>query len=395
MDASITVEKGIGATKTLPDVSPDEGPRLNKEVLDKLLSYCIENGVEDLILMTDEPWSIKWSGGVYRMGYRKLYDEELQSLVNDMSDNRNASLDILKGVPVDFAYVMSSKQRGVGNTRFRCNATGVLGGMEIVIRPALMNVMTMDQLGIPQNLQAELTPGGTGLVTVCGQTGSGKSTLLDAAIGAHAVAPIGKHILTFNSPIEGDLRSIPNRTGIIAQSDVGSGAYGGHIADYVEAVRNCLRRHPDIVVFGEARDAATIAGVAMVAQTGHLTYTTTHTNNTHMAFNRMGEGFSGGERVSMIGNLIQTSRVIIHQRLVRTPTGVGRAPVRSWLVTDLDIRNYLSKLHVDEVATALRELTLKEGKGLLEDAIEQFELGKIHENELNTIRREVEVDAGG
>lgn len=371
-------------------------PVMDRTTLEKMMHYCLENKADDLILLEGAPWSVIWSERVVRVGEpdRRMTYEELGNLLCDMTGNPNAKLDLSLGNDRDFSYALPVGR--IKSVRFRCNATGCLGsrggqGMEIVMRPSGKVPPTMWELGLPDYIINAALPK-TGLILVCGPTGSGKTTLLDSIMRAHATDPMGKHILTYYAPIENDLNAIPDVTGLIAQCDIGDSGYGAHLKTFAEATRNSLRRHPMVIAYGEARDRETIEGAVLSAMTGHVTYTTTHTSNTHMAIPRMSDMFSGGDRVRVSNGLIDNSRLIVHQRLVRRASGIGRAPIRSALALTQDIRAELLRTPVDLLPHAIFEATNSMGLGLLEDAERQFKAGVIHQEELDSIEQEMKME---
>jgi len=384
----------LGASKSLPMPEFSDEFRLDVEALNKMLRYCVDNGVDDLVLLSGSPWAVLWSEKVVRIGKRPLTTEELGELVNSMTANPNAAMDLARAEPSDFTYSMPL-DRG-RNVRFRCCATACLGprgrpGIEVVMRPSGKVPPTLDDLGVPDYIKRACMPK-SGIVLICGPTGSGKTTLLDGILREQATHPDGRHIITYYAPIENDLNNIPGITGLISQCEIGRQGYGAHLQSFPDAVRNSLRRHPHVIVFGEARDPETIEGAVLASMTGHATYTTTHTSNVHMAIPRMADSFSGGDRVRITNALIDNTRLIVHQRLLKRPDGVGRAPVRSALVVTQDIRHELLRTRTDLLPAAIMEATIAHGIGLLEDAQTQFKRGLIHEDELLALEMELKME---
>lgn len=375
----------------LPDF--DDPNILSLEDFQRILKYCLENKVDDLILMSGNPWSVMWSDRVVRVGVKRRTTAELARLLNILLGSENASIDVMsKANPADFAYSLTV-ERGM-KVRFRVSCTSCLGadglaGLHFVIRPTGKIPPTMDDLGLPKLIQAACMPA-SGIVLVTGPTGSGKTTTLDSIMRAQATREDGRHILTFYAPIENDLNAIPNITGIISQCEIGKPGYGANIRSFPDAVSNALRRHPNVVLIGESRDKETIEGAVTLAMTGHTTYTTTHTSSVHNAVSRMADAFP--DRARITASLVDSLRLIIHQRLVKTPSGVGRAPIRSALVMTQDVRSMLARIpDIDDIPRVMNDLTKDKSIGinLLDDAIAQFEAGKIHEDEVYAIEREL------
>lgn len=383
----------LGASKQLASPAFDDPVKLSLESLSQMLTYALDNGADDVILLVGNPWAVIWSDEVKLLGKRDLYMEEMEQLLVAMTSNPNAHIDLARAQDLDFTFPL---RIGRGKTvRFRCNATGCLGpngqrGMELVMRPTGKVPPTMEALGVPAYIRDAALPK-QGLVLICGPTGSGKTTLLDSIMRAHATHPQGRHILTYYAPIENDLNIIPGRTGLIAQSEIGRQGYGAHLTAFAEATRNSLRRHPMVIGYGEARDPETIEGAVLSAMTGHATYTTTHTSNVHMAIPRMADAFKGADRIRITNGLIDNTRLIVHQRLVRRPDGIGRAPVRSALVLTQDIRSELLRTNIDQLPAAMLDIVNSQGIGLLADAEAQYVAGNIHQDELYAIESELKV----
>lgn len=390
MDA-VVKEVVVGAQKTLSPFPHPEPEQIEIGFIEKVLAYCVDEGVEDLILMTGEPWSIIWSDRIVKVGKRAVTHGELESLLQMMTSNTNAPIDLARAEPIDFNYVL---RVGRGKSiRFRAVATGCLGpngrvGMEIVIRPTGKSIASMDDLNVPQYIRDHCMPK-TGIVLITGPTGSGKSTLLDSILRAQLTSEMARHVVTFFAPIETDLQNIPNRTGIVAQCEIGTRGYGAHLTSFPNAVRNFLRRHPHVVVFGEARDHETIDGAVFASQTGHATYTTTHTSNVHMAIPRMADVFSGSDRVRVMNALIDNTRLIVHQRLVKKPNGIGRTPIISALAINNDMKSELLRTNHDQVAKIIMRMTKEHGIDLWEDAQQKHAQGLIHDDEMVSLRSEL------
>lgn len=381
----------IGANKPLEKAAFTDPPKLSTDSLNTMLKYCLDNGVEDLLMLVGDPWCVIWSDRVVRCGQRNLYMSEMEDLLCEMTGNTNAAIAVSRCSDLDFNYILKVERNKA--IRWRVNVTGCLGpngsrGMEVVMRPAIAKAKTMEQLKLPEYIVNAAMPK-NGIVIVSGPTGSGKTTAVDAMLRAQATHPDGKHILTYYSPIENDLNSIENRTGLIAQTEIGEPGYGAHLPSYERGGRNSLRRHPMVIAYGEARDRVTIDAAVRGSITGHVVYTTTHTPSVHMTIPRMADEFRGSDRVRICTALVDNSRMIFHQRLLKTPSRIGRTPVRSALVLTRDIRSFLLRQKIEHLPAAMMELTDSQGIGLLADATRQFEAGLLHEDEMLMLEAEL------
>lgn len=182
---------------------------------------------------------------------------------------------------------------------------------------------------------------------------------------------MGKRILSYESPIEFDFRAIPGRTGRIAQSDVYV-----NLKDYAHATANALRRNPDIILLGEARDAETIRGAVQNAETGHAVYTTAHVNSVGEMLSRMAGNFSANERSRAMSGLIGSSRVLLYQELLPTVDG-KRCAAREYLVMDDAIRDELYETHEDQITRTMIRLVREKGHPLFRDVEAHYQAGRI------------------
>lgn len=369
-------------------------PKINLDYLDKLLAYCVEKKVSDLIIVTDDNIVMKTGADLYRFGERPFYLSEVEGLLAEIVRDPNAPLEVSRAEPRDFAYVL---ERVVAKPiRIRGCATACLGrngssGLELIFRPTGKPIPSLDALGVEDYIKANSEPD-SGIVIFTGPTGSGKTTLLDSVLMRNLTRYPAKRIITYYAPIENDLNNIPGRIGQAVQSEIGIPGQGAHLKDFSLAVRNMLRRNPDQVVFGEARDRPTIAGAVLASMSAHTTYATSHTSNVHMTIARMVDEFPADERIRMTNALIDNCRLIVHQRLLRHRDGVGVVAIRSALAFTQDIRNQLLRCDIEKVPLLIKEATEREGISLLASAMRQFELGNIDEATLASLEREMKAE---
>lgn len=343
-----------------------------------------EWGVDDVILQDMERLAVQRKGRIVDVGLRPLELDTVQALLNDMYKS-TAAATLQEGVDHNFTYAVSKDRRT--KYRFRVNACATMGkhsnplGLDITMRSIAQIPPSLDDLGVPAELEKELFPI-TGVVIVGGATGSGKSTLMGGIVRRHLEDPDGKRILTYESPIEFDFRAIPNRTGRIAQSDVYV-----HLKDYAHATANALRRHPDVIVLGEARDAETIQGAVHNAETGHAVYTTVHVNSVPEMLGRMAGVFPASERSRAISGLIGSSRVLLYQTLLKTVDG-GRCAAREYLIMTDEIRKQLYSVDEDKITQKMTELVREHGRPLMIDIQEHFDAGRIDERTYDRYKAE-------
>lgn len=360
----------------------DSVPRINDEhpfTVDRFRSALIELyewGVDDIILQDGEILAVQRHGVIHDVGTRPLDLETVEFILNGMYKT-SASATLQQGEDHNFTFPVR-KDRDT-TYRFRVNATATMGmhsnplGIDITMRSIAQIPPTMEQLGVPPELEAALFPK-NGIVLVGGATGSGKTTLLGALVRRILTNPKGRRVLTYESPIEFDYRAIPNRTGRIAQSDVYV-----MLKDYAHATANSLRRHPDDIILGEARDAETIQGAIHNAETGHTVYSTVHVNSVGEMLSRMAGVFPQGERSRAISGLIGSARVLIYQELVPTVDD-RRCAAREYLVLTEPLRKTLYSTAEDQLTRVMTNMVATHGRPLIRDIEDHFREGRINES---------------
>jgi defect-in-organelle-trafficking protein DotB len=137
----------------------------------------------------------------------------------------------------------------------------------------------------------------------------------------------------YEAPIEYVYDAIKSPRSLISQTEVPR-----HLPDFARGVRNALRRKPNIILVGEARDKETIAAAIEAAQTGHTVYTTTHTTGVASTIQRMVATFDPNERSERAYALMETVRLVVTQTLVPRVNG-GRVGCREWMRFNDDVRD--------------------------------------------------------
>lgn len=357
----------------IPEIDDDHPFTLTK--FDQALIALYEWGVDDVILQDAETLAVKRNGRLISVGRRPLELDTVQNILNEMF-KISASSTLQQGIDHNFTYPVKKDRKTT--YRFRVNGTATMGmhgaplGIDLTMRSISQIPPTLEDLQVPQDL-AEALFVRNGIVIIGGETGSGKTTLLGATVRKALTDPMGKRILSYESPIEFDFRAIPGRTGRIAQSDVYV-----NLKDYAHATANALRRNPDIILLGEARDAETIRGAVQNAETGHTVYTTVHVNSVGEMLTRMAGNFGPQERGRALSGLIGSSRVLLYQELVPTVDG-RRCAAREYLLMDDAIRNELYQVEGDQIARVLTQLVREKGRPLFADIQMHFDAGRISE----------------
>jgi twitching motility protein PilT len=212
---------------------------------------------------------------------------------------------------VDFGYGVP------GVARFRCNIYMQRGTAGAVFRRIPIQILGIDKLELPTAIH-DMTQIPDGLVLVTGPTGSGKSTTLAAMISEIAEKePL--HVVTIEDPIE---FLFIDKVAAISQREVGTDT-----PSFKEALRNSMRQDPDVIMVGEMRDVETMETVMTAAETGHLVFSTLHTNNAAQTIDRIIDAFPADQHKQIRSQLSLVLRGIISLKLIKTREGSMTAAV--------------------------------------------------------------------
>lgn len=364
-----------------------EPAQFNQQALDKLLLWAVDNEVSDILLRSDRPVYVSLHGRYLPVLQRRIGQHELAALLDEIY-MRSASSRLKGGKDVDFAYEI--KRDRTTRLRFRVNGVAVAPvegaghGIAVTFRTILSIPPHPSALNIEAEILSATLDNSDGLILIAGPTGSGKTTLMAACIGHALQTPPGKYIVTYEAPIEFNLSLVPDSVGVVAQSEIPK-----HLPSFYDGIRNGLRRAPNIILVGEARDTETIAETVRAAQTGHLVYSTVHTSGVASVIPRMVSEFEPKDRHAITINLIDIMRLIVFQRLAPSTDG-RRVALREYLVFTPDIRKSLIEDvgNGAELQAALREALQTRGRPIYADARTKLENDQIDAHQFDLIRRE-------
>jgi len=278
--------------------------------LNDLLIYMSKQNASDLHLKPMRPPLIRVQGKLVPIKTDALKPADLEKMLLPLL-NRAQREKFDAQQSVDFGYGVP------GVARFRANLYMQRGTVGAVFRRVPIQVQHIDDLELPIAVQ-ELTQIPDGLVLVTGPTGSGKSTTLAAMILQIAdTEPL--HIVTIEDPIE---FLFQDRVAAISQREVGTDT-----PTFREALRNAMRQDPDVIMVGEMRDVETIQTVLTAAETGHLVFSTLHTNNAAQTLDRIIDAFPPDQHKQIRSQVSLVLRGIVSLKLVKTVDGKMTAVV--------------------------------------------------------------------
>lgn len=288
--------------------------------IQELLNVTIKNKASDLHLLAGIPPTLRVDGAlIYISAYPPLTPDVLETMVFSLLTSAQKEL-LLANKELDFSFGFGGGTYGdLG--RFRTNLYYQRGKLSAAFRFLQPNIRTIEDLSLPKTLHsfAKLRQG---LVLVTGPTGHGKSTTLASIINEINLEK-AVHILTIEDPIE---YVYPSGKSIISQREMGTDTHSWNMA-----LRAALREDPDVVLVGEMRDPETIASAITVAETGHLVFSTLHTNSASQSIDRIIDSFTAAAQIQIRSQLAATLKGIISQRLV-PQIGGGRTAALEILV---------------------------------------------------------------
>ena len=351
---------------------PDEPSRMHVSMVDGLIMWCVGLGASDITLQTDRPPYAEIHGLLYPCG-RRPFDAADMAVMLDRIYGTEAQAKLASGQDLDLSYEIRP-ERGK-RVRFRVNITAMLSrgrdASSITMRVLPDIPPLMSDLNVEDEIISAWKPR-QGLVLITGPTGSGKSTLLAAGCRMLIEREEGcGKMLTYEAPIEYVYDRITGPRSLVSQSEIPR-----HLPSFAAGVRNALRRKPEIILVGEARDRETVSAAIEAGQTGHTVYSTVHTLGVAQTIRRMLSVFEPMEREERAYALMETMRMVVTQALVPRVSG-GRVGLREWLVFDDDLREKLLGMHIDGWASVLIEAVRERGRSIKDTAKIAFESGDI------------------
>jgi twitching motility protein PilT len=305
--------------------------------LPELLKTMVEMNGSDLHIATNSPPQIRVNGRLERVAQPELQPAETKQLVYSvLTDSQKKRFE--ETLELDFSFGI----RGIA--RFRCNVFNQRGAVAAVYRVIPEQIKGFNELGLPQVL-ANLADRPRGLVLVTGPTGSGKSTTLAAMIDKINTDDHG-HIVTIEDPVE---FLHEHKNCIVNQREVHSDTNS-----FANALRAALREDPDIVLIGEMRDLETVEAALKIAETGHLTFGTLHTNSAAQTINRIIDIFPAGQQSQIRTQLSLVLEGIVCQSLLPRADGKGRVVSLEILVPTPAIRNLIRDDKIHQIYGAMQ-----------------------------------------
>lgn len=300
--------------------------------LNQMLKTMVEQGGSDLHITTNSPPQVRVDGVLKPLNLPPLTPTETKQIAYSiLTDNQKHRLE--EDLELDFSFGIK------GLARFRANVFHQRGAIAAAFRQIPYEIRSFRELGLPAVVE-KICEKPRGLVLVTGPTGSGKSTTL-AAMLDKVNRERAEHIVTIEDPVE-YLHS--HKKCIVNQRELHADTHS-----FANALRSSLRQDPDVVLIGEVRDFETVESALRIAETGHLTFATLHTNSAAQTINRIVDIFPAHQQGQIRVQLSFVLEGILCQSLLPRATGKGRALAMEILVPNAAIRNLIREDKVHQI----------------------------------------------
>jgi twitching motility protein PilT len=305
--------------------------------LSDLLKKMMEMNGSDLHITTNSPPQIRVHGHLQPLDMPPLTPSETKQLAYSvLTDAQKHRFE--ESLELDFSFGLK------GLARFRGNCFNQRGAVGAVYRVIPFEIKSFNQLSLPA-IVAKLCEKPRGLILVTGPTGSGKSTTL-AAMLDKINSERHDHIITIEDPIEFVHQ---NKSCLVNQREVHSDT-----KSFTDALRAALREDPDVVLIGEMRDLETIEAALRIAETGHLTFGTLHTNSAASTINRIIDVFPSHQQSQIRAQLSLVLEGILCQTLLPKVGGSGRAMAMEVLVPNAAVRNLIREDKIHQIYSSMQ-----------------------------------------
>jgi len=281
-----------------------------KAKIERFFQESLRRQASDLHLVVGLPPYLRVNGQLHALPEEKpVTAKELEAMVFSVCSQEQKET-ITTNLELDFSFDYQDK------ARFRINAYHQKGTLAASFRLVPREIKTIEKLNLP-SICYEFTKLKQGFVLVTGPTGHGKSTTIAAMLN-EINEQRACHIVTIEDPVEFSLES---KKSIISQRELNRDTHS-----WALALRSCLREDPNVVFIGEMRDLETISAALTIAETGHLVFSTLHTNSAAQTVDRIVDIFPEGAKEQVRMQFSNVLEGVISQRLVPALSG-GRLPV--------------------------------------------------------------------
>ena len=313
-----------------------------KTALADLIKTVVGEGASDLHLSEGRHPTIRVSGMLLPLvKHPELTKEDTAGLLNELLSEKNKEI-FYNTKEVDFSY-------SLGDARFRGNAYFQQSAVSVALRLVPRTIRSFEELNLPEILKT-FAEKQQGFFLVVGPVGHGKSTTLAAMID-YINNSRAEHILTIEDPTE---YIYEQKRSVIDQREVRIDT-----EDFSNALRSMFREDVDVVLIGEMRGIETISTAVTAGETGHLVFSTLHTNSAAQTIDRIIDSFPGSQQDQIRSQLSSSLNGIFSQRLIPRISG-GLVPAYELLINNSAVSNLIREKRTHEINTVI-ETSSQEG----------------------------------
>lgn len=307
---------------------------------EQIFDLAVQKKASDIHMSSNRPIFFRIYGTMYQNKEVQTPHDQLSLWVQqNTAPEQKEQLDRRKYT--DFSYV---NPQGI---RFRVNAYQTRRGLAVAMRLVPDHIPKFETLGLPEIIRKKVLSVKQGLILIVGPTGHGKSTSL-ASLMTERAENKSEHFITLEDPIEFILDHENNTDCLIHQREKGQ-----DFIEFSEGIRAGLREDPDVMLVGEMRDLETISTAITAAETGHVVFSTLHTNSAPETISRIIDAFPGEKQQQIRTQLASSISMIVSQRLIPAAEG-GRVPCYEIMTGSYAIKNHIRQNSIFQIHNSMQ-----------------------------------------
>jgi len=319
--------------------------------LAELMILAAQQGASDLHLSVGKHPTVRIDGNLVPVSNEPILTPEMTAGLISALLSPEQEEKLIKEKEIDFAFSYENK------IRFRINVYFQRGYLSAALRLISTHIRTVEELNLPPILH-DFSKYNQGFVLVVGPAGHGKTTTLAALIDEINHKRMD-HIITIEDPIE--YTFVQDRS-LIDQREV-----GGDTLSFNRGLKSVLRQDPDVVMIGEMRDPESISIALTAAETGHLVFSTLHTNSSSQTIDRIIDSFPASQQNQVRSQLASTLLGIVSERLIPRISG-GRIPACEIMFANSAVKNLIREAKTYQIDLVI-ETSTQEGMSSLNRAL--------------------------
>ncbi len=340
--------------------------KIPKMDIRQILKEVKEHNAPDVHIMVGQPPVVRLPNGEVYVSpdIPVLTEEDLKNVINEVTPEDK--LEIFKEkLEVDFSFTLDNE------ARFRVNLYMEKNGPALAFRLIPYEIPDALKFGVPETVM-NLASLPRGLVLITGPTGSGKSTTLTMIIDK-INRERKAHIITIEDPIEFIHKS---QQSVVTQRELGS-----HTKSFPSAIKSSLRQDPDVVMIGEMRDLDTMMAALTLAETGHLVFSTLHTQDAPQTVNRIIDAFPEFQQQQIQTQLSLALKGVVSQTLLPRKDAEGRVCAYEIMLANEGVSNCIKEGKTHQLYSMM-QIGKEEGMQTLDDDLARLVNGGIIEPEV-------------